>query len=455
MKKIYDITNEKLIFTNKALWALLIPVMLEQFLNTLMGMADTMMVSRVSAAAISAVALVDSINILVIQIFSAMAAGATIVCAQYIGSGNDERSNDAAKQVTLTVTCISMLAMLLCLLFYKPLLNFVFGAVEPDVMKDSITYFVVTAISFPFIALFSAGSAFFRAGGESRFPMIVSVISNVINVIGNAVFIFVFDMGVFGAAMATLLSRVFCMVVVFAALRKPTVEGQKIILKNYFTIRPDFPLIAKILSVGIPSGIENGMFQFGKLAIQSSVSLLGTAAIAAHAMVTILENLNGIAAMGMGIGLMTIVGQCVGGGKIEQAKYYIVKITVWAWIVVLVSCMFVFAITKPVIYIAGMEALSAKLCFDMMIYVSLVKPIPWAFSFVPGYGMRAAGDVKYSMIVSSLTMWFCRVLITTILIRVMGVGPIAVWIGMSCDWFVRAVIFTHRFFTGKWVKQLC
>ena len=449
------IQSEKLMFTNRQLWILLVPVMLEQFLNTLMGMADTMMVSNVSSAAISAVALVDSINILVIQIFSALAAGATIICAQYIGSGKIKESNEAAKQVTFTVTVISLTSMIACLIFTKPLLSFVFGAVEKDVMDASIIYFVITVISFPFIALFSAGSAFFRAGGESRFPMIVSVISNVINIIGNAVLIFVFHLGVAGAALATLLSRLFCMLVIFIALRKRTVDNQPIILKDYFRIKPDFNMIKKILAVGVPSGIENGMFQFGKLAIQSSVSLLGTAAIAAHAMVTVLENLNGIAAMGMGIALMTIVGQCIGAGLVEQAKYYIVKVTKWAWVVVLVSCIITFAITKPVIFLGGMEDKSAKLCIDMMIYVSLVKPIPWALSFVPGYGMRAAGDVKYSMIVSTLTMWFCRVLVTTLLIRVFNVGPIAVWIGMSCDWFLRAIIFSARFVSNKWIKNVC
>lgn len=455
MFNLYDrkvIKNEDAMFSNKALWALLIPLMLEQFLNTFMGMADTMMVSNVSSAAISAVALVDSINILVIQIFSAMAAGATIICAQYIGNGRVDKSNEAAKQVTFTVTIISIISMVLCLLFCKGLLNLVFGAVEADVMSDSIIYFIITAVSFPFIALFSAGSAFFRASGESKFPMVVSVISNGLNIALNALFIFSMNMGVAGAALATLISRVFCMVVVFVALRKKSMPKQVIVLKNYFRIRPDFSMIGRILTVGIPSGIENGMFQFGKLAIQSSVSILGTASIAAHAMTTILENLNGIAAMGMGIGLMTIVGQCIGAGKIEQAKYNIVKVSIWSWFVVLISCIITFIITKPVIILGGMEEISAKLCFDMMVYITIVKPIPWALSFVPAYGMRAAGDVKFSMIASSLTMWFCRVLVTTLLIRVFGVGAISVWIGMSADWFLRAIIFSARFVSGKWLS---
>ena len=450
LSRYYKIDKSKLLFTDKQMWALLIPVMLEQFLNSFMGMADTMMVSRVGSAAISAVSLVDAINVLIIQVFAAMATGATIICSQYIGRGNKDEANKAAYQVTLTVFTISMVISALGLIFCKPLLSLIFGQIEKDVMDASITYFIVSVISYPFIALFNAGAAFYRSAGNSKFPMKVSVISNVLNIIGNAILIFVFGMGVLGAALATLISRIFCMVVIFVFLRKP---DQIIVQKNYLKIRPHWVLIGMILSVGIPSGIENGMFQFGKLAIQSSVSTLGTMAIAANAMTIILENINGIAGMAMGIGLMTIVGQCIGAGEKTQAKYYIVKVTMCAELVVLTSCLILIIATKPVTYIAGMEPVAADMVFDMMLYITVTKPFVWVLSFVPAYGMRAAGDVKFSMTVSSLTMWFARVAISIFLIRVMHFGPIAVWIGMSCDWTLRAIIFTSRFFSGKWLEK--
>lgn len=451
MMKLYDknvIKNEKMMFSDKQVWLLLIPVALEQFLNSFMGMADTMMVSRVGSAAISAVSLVDSINVLVIQIFAALAAGATIICSQFIGKGDKKRANEAALQINLTVFVISVVLTILGLVFYRPILKLIFGAVDADVMRASETYFVITVLSFPFIALFNAGSSFYRAGGETRFPMIVSVISNVLNIAGNYVLIFVFGMGVEGAALSTLVSRIFCMAVIYIYLRK---ENQIIVLNRYF-VKPDYKMIMTLLAVGIPSGIENGMFQFGKLAIQSSVSLLGTKAIAANAMVIVLENINGIAGMAMGIGLMTVVGQCIGAGKIEQAKYYIVKVTVWAWWIVLACVVITMALTNTITSIAGMDGETAKMCFDMMVYITVLKPIVWTLSFVPGYGMRAAGDVKFSMITSSLTMWFVRVAISVFLIRCMGFGPIAVWIGMSADWTARAILFTGRFMSGKWTK---
>ena len=293
--RLYDATKldrEHMMFSNKQLITLLLPIMVEQLLNSFMGMADTMMVSNVGSAAISAVSLVDSINVLVIQVFTALGAGAAIICSQYLGRGDRESSNEAARQVTLSVLTISTVLSILCIVFRGPLLHLIFGQVEEAVMDNSVIYFLLTAISFPFIALFDAGGAFYRAAGNSRFPMMISVLSNGLNIAGNAVLIFGFQMGVEGAALSTLFSRIFCAVVIFWNLRKP---DQVIVVNHYLKIRPNFPLIGKILSIGIPSGIENGMFQFGKLAIQSSVSTLGTAAIAAQAMTIILENLNGIA----------------------------------------------------------------------------------------------------------------------------------------------------------------
>lgn len=453
MIKLYDKTQldkENLLFSGKALKMLLIPLMVEQLLNSFMGMIDTMMVSNVGSAAISAVSLVDSINTLVIQVFAAMATGATIICSQYIGSGSHEGSNRAARQIVLTVMAISVTLAVLCIVFRIPLLRLVFGQIEADVMKNAQVYFFITVLSYPFIALFNAGSAFYRASGDAKYPMKISVLSNVINIAGNAFLIFFLNMGVAGAAIATLLSRAFCTVVIFYQLSKPR---QEIVLNHYFSIRPDFPLILKILAVGVPSGIENGMFQFGKLAIQSTVSTLGTTAIAAQAMTIIFENVNGVAGVGIGIGLMTVVGQAIGAGRREEAKYYIVKLSGYAEIAVLLSCLFAFAICKPVMWLAGMEAESAELCFQMMIAITVVKPLVWVLSFIPAYGMRAAGDVRFSMVTATCTMWLCRVALAVFCMRVLGVGPMGVWIGMFADWSIRAVIFTLRYFGGTWIKM--
>lgn len=437
-------------FDNRTLWMLLIPLMIEQLLNSFMGMIDTMMVGNVGTAAISAVSLVDSINNLVIQVFSALATGATIVCSQYLGRRDEEGSNRAARQVVLAVLFISVLLMIFFLIGRKPLLELVFGKVDADVMEASLIYFYITVLSYPFLALFNAGSAFFRAGGNAKYPMKISVISNLLNILGNAILMFGFHMGVAGAALSTLLSRIFCTVVIFYSLRKPR---QPIVIHHYLRIHPDFALIGTIFSVGIPAGIENGMFQFGKLAIQSTVSTMGRIAISAQAMTNILEMVNGVAGIGIGIGLMTVVGQCMGAGRKEEAKYYIVKLTGYAWIVVALSCLFVIAIVKPVTRVAGLEPESAVLCIQMVTAITIVKPIFWTLSFIPAYGMRAAGDVRFSMITSTCTMWFCRVALCIFLARVYHMGPMAVWIGMFADWALRGLIFSVRFLKRKWLNR--
>jgi len=453
MHQLYDkskIDWDHLQFDSKALFALLLPLMVEQLLNTFMGMADTVMVGRIGGAAISAVSLVDSINVLFIQVFAALAAGGTIVCSYYLGRSDREGATDAAKQVMLSVTALSTVITALCLLTNRPLLKLVFGSIEADVMANARTYFYITALSFPFLALSNAGAAFFRAGGESRLPMLVSAAANLGNIAGNAVLIFVCGWGVRGAAISTLVSRIANAVALFALLRR---DRQPIVITDYRRLRPHWRTIRNVLMIGIPSGIENGMFQFGKLAIQSSVSTLGTAAIAAQALAIPMESLNGVAAVGCGIGLMTVVGQCIGAGKIEEAKYNVFRLIRIAWVAIVVSCAAVWLLSEPIAQLSGLEEESLQIFREMVTFITVTKPLFWVLAFIPGYGMRAAGDVAFSMIASSITMWLCRVTLAVALIRVFHFGPIAVWIGMAADWAVRSVIFGARLLSMKWTTK--
>ncbi len=442
--------KEEHLFSNKDLWRLLVPLVIEQLLASLMGTIDTMMVSNIGSASISAVSLVDSINILVIQAFSALAAGGTILCSRYIGHKDIKEAKRAAEQVIFIVAVTAAAVTSLCLSFREPLLRLVFGSVEPAIMEASKTYFFYTALSFPFIALYGAGSSVLRAQADTRRPMTISVVSNFLNVGGNAFLIWGLHMGVAGAAVSTLVSRIFCALAVFVVLRKP---GQMIEIRNYWNMRPDWGLIRKVLGIGIPSGVENSMFQFGKLAIQSTVSTLGTAAIAAQAMTNILESLNGVAAVGVGIGLMTVVGQCIGANREDEAVYYIKKLSVIAEVVLTVSCLTVFALTKPITMLGGMETESAALCLWMTAAITVMKPLVWTLSFIPAYGMRAAGDVRFSMVTSCASMWLCRVTLSVFLCRHMGFGPMGVWIGMFTDWTVRAAAFSLRFKSRHWLKH--
>lgn len=438
------------LFSSRELAALLIPVILEQVLTSLMGTMDTIMVSNVGSAAISAVSLVDSINNLIIQIFAALAAGGAIVCAHYIGKGDPQGANHAARQLLFVVTAISTAVAVLFLAVRTPLLRLVFGSIEPDVMKGSQTYFFYTALSYPFISLFSAGSAIFRSQENTRLPLKTAILSNVLNIFGNAVCIFGLGMGVAGAAIPTLLSRMFSALFILWNLRLPR---QEIVIRDYRKIRPDPANIARILSIGIPSGIENGMFQFGKLAVQSTVSTMGTISIAAQAMTNALEGLNGNAGVGVGIAMMTVVGQCIGAGRKDEAVYYIKKLTGIAEILVTSTCILFYILTQPVTVIAGMEPESAALCVRLMTCITIVKPLVWVLSFVPAYGMRSAGDVRFSMTVSVSTMWLCRVSLCIFLVHTFHMGPLAVWIGMFTDWSMRALFFSTRFHSRKWLQH--
>ena len=437
-------------FSNKSLRRLLIPLIIEQLLTSLVGTVDTMMVSNVGSAAISGVSLVDSINKLILFLFTALGTGGAIVCAQYLGRKDKENSDKAARQVLLSALALGVLCAAVCLVFRKGMLRLIFGSVEADVMQAAQVYFLITALSSPFIALFNASSALYRSSGNTRLPMVVSMASNALNIVGNAVLMFVFDLGVAGAALSTLISFIVAAVIMLAFQRRP---GQKIEVGKLTALRPDWKVILLVLSIGLPTGVENAMFQFGKLMVQSTVSTLGTTAIAANAVVTVLEYMSSMPSTAIGTGMMTVAGQCIGAGKLDEAKYNIKKLTAWGAVVLLAANWLIFGLTFPVVWLAGMDAPAAQLTIQVMLVISIVKPFLWPLSFLPINGMRAAGDVKFGMITSTVSMWVFRVGLTTILCRFLGVGLIGIWCGYFTDWFVRSVVFSLRYVSGKWTQH--
>lgn len=437
---------EKPTFTKKQILALLLPLAVEQVLNSLMGTADTLMVTRAGNAAVSAVSLVDSINILILYLFSALATGGTIICAQYLGRKEPDRANAAGSQLLLSVTALSVAIAAFCLVFCRPLLRLIFGSVEPEVMAQAEIYFRITALSFPFIGLYNAAAALFRVCNNARLPMVISTVTNAINIAGNAVLIFGCGMGAEGAALATLFSRLIAAAAVLYALKLPR---QEIRMQKFF-VRPAFPLIGSILALGIPTGIENGMFQFGKLAIQSTVSTMTTSEIAAQAMTAVLEQLTSNAAIGIGLGMVTVVGRCIGAGHMEEARQNIKRLTAYAVYAVIAFCALVALAVRPVVILGDMEPVAAELTVKLTRLFCLCKPFIWPLAFLPAYGMRAAGDVRFPMITSTVTMWVFRVALVVFLVRVYGFGPLAVWLGMFTDWFVRSICFSIRFHSNRW-----
>lgn len=437
-------------FSRKDLCYLLVPLIVEQIFTALMGTADTMMVARVGDFAVSAVSLVDSVNNLMLMIFTATATGGTIVCAQFLGAGDREGANRSARQVLLCVAVLSLLCCAGCILFRGPLLSAVFGGVEKNVMDAALIYFLVTALSYPVIGIYYASAALYRAAGNSKLPMLVSAAGNLLNIVGNAVFLFVFRWGVFGAALSTSLSRLLQCVVILWFHRRP---DQVIVLDRYLSIRPDWKLIKTVFRVGVPTGIENGMFQFGKLMVQSTVATLATAEIAAQAVINTMEYFTSMPSMAVGLGLVTVAGQCMGAGRPDEAKRYSLILTGISEVLVVVMGICMLFAMGGICSLSGLSAESTQIVTRMMLLINIVKPFVWPLAFTLPNGMRAAGDVTFSMVVSAGSMWVFRVVLCVVLIRFCGFGVLGVWIAMFVDWFDRDIWYGIRFLRGKWMRH--
>lgn len=438
-----------MLFNRQQLRALLIPLVIEQMLTGIMGVADTLMVSSVGEAAISGVSLVDSVNLLFVYFFSALAAGGTIICAQYVGRNDRKDTNNAARQVTLSCFVLALALGVILILARRPLLRLIFGNVETAVMEAAVVYMLITAASYPFLALYTAGAALFRATGDANRPMFVAAGADVMNIIGNALFIFVFRWGVMGAALSTLLSRIASAAVMLRLQNR----SPDIALGDVRKLRPDMAMIRRILRVGLPNAVENGMFQFGRLMVQSTVSTLGTTAIAVQAIVTTLEFFGSMPAQAVGTGLLTVAGQCIGRGRPDEARFYMKKLTRISTAII-AGMGFLICVPAPLLMrFTALTADGGALACRILWVVMMFKIVIWPTAFTLPNGMRAAGDVTYAMWVSTLSMWIFRVALSWYLCRYTSIGLWGVWIGWCIDWTVRGLCFLFRFRSGKWLDH--
>lgn len=436
-----------MLYSNRDLRNLLIPLMLEQLLAGLMGVADTMMVTRVGDAAISAVSCVDAVNTLMLYLFAALATGGTIVCSQYLGRKDREGAGNAARQVYFVAFVLSIALTVICILLRAPILRLVFGTVEEEIMTRALRYFFITALSYPFLAINQVSAAQFRAQGNSKLPMNVTLMANLVNIAGNSLLIFVAGWGVAGAALSTLFSRILACVALLWYQRKPE---NVICVDHYLSIRPDGAIIRMVLRIGVPTAIENGMFQFGRLVVQSTVSTLGTTAIAAQAMTYMLDMFQTYTGQAVGLGLLTVVGTCLGAGEIQQAKTYTKKLLILSECMVVGTGILILLIAKPVMWISGLSPEASALSYRLVIFIVIMKSLLWVLSFTLPNALRAAGDASFTAVVSAISMWVFRVGMSWVLCRHMGVGLAGVWIAWITDWFVRSCVYVPRYLSGKW-----
>ena len=439
------------LFTRQQLIALLLPLIAEQALSVTIGLADTLMVSSVGEAAVSGVSLVDSFNTLMIQIMSALATGGAVVTSQYIGRQEPRDARNAAAQILFILSSFSLLVAVVVVVGRHAILQGIFGSIDADVMHYAETYFLLSALSYPFIGLYNAGAALFRAQGNSKISMLSSLVMNVVNIGGNAVLIFYFKMGVMGAALASLVSRMIACFAVIYLLEKP---GCLLRIEHLTDLKPDLPLIRRILRVGIPAGIENGMFQIGKLSVSSLTSTLGTAAIAANAVANTTTTFLNIPANAVGMAALTVVGQCLGAGEKDQAVYYSRRLMLFAycgaWFMNLSA--FLFA-NKFALGLFSLSPEAYAMALEVMVWFNIVSLFIWPSSFTMPNILRAAGDARFTMTVSIVSMWAFRVGFCYLCVLAFHGGLLAIWMGMYLDWAFRSLCFFVRFLRGKWLEQ--
>jgi putative MATE family efflux protein len=438
-------------WNNRALFNMIWPLMVEQVLAVTMGAADTAMVSSVGEFAISGVNIVDNINNLLIIAFVALCTGGAVVVSQYIGRRDTGNARLAARQLVYVVTAVSLIIMVITLVIRRPLISFIYGNIEDDVMTAAVIYLMITAFSYPMLAIYNACAALFRSIGNSKVTMRIALFVNILNIGGNALFIFVFRLGVVGAALSTLISRTVAAVVLTVMLILNTRDP--ISLAGIFKIKIVRSMIRNILNVGIPSGLESSMFQVGRLLTQRIFTVFGTAAIAGNAIASVVNSFSFMPGNAYSMVLLTVVGQCVGAGDYAAARKNTAKIMKLSYITIIAMNLLVYIFLEQVVGLFSLSGEAHDFAMSFLRVHCISMAIGWAMSFGLPNALRAAGDARFVMVAASISMWTVRVSFAYLLTYVFGVGPLGVWIAMGCDFISRGTSYLVRWKSGKWEKK--
>lgn len=436
-------------FRPEQLRQLIYPLIIEQVLAITVGMVDTVMISYAGEAAMSGVSLVDMINNLLINIFAAIATGGAVVISQYLGSGNKSRASQAASQLITVSMVIAMGFMVLSILGNRPILSLLFGSIEPDVMDSASIYFLISAWSYPFLAVFNACAAIFRSMGNAKISMKISAGMNIFNAIGNAILIFGFSMGAAGAALSTFAARVLGAIVI---LMLAAGSGNEVRVKYRELLRLEKDMVRRILHIAIPSGVENGLFQLGRVLVVSIIALFGTAQIAANAVANTLDSMGCIAGQAMNLAMITVVGQCMGAGEKEQAIHYTKKLWKTTYLITAVINTFILLGLPLILKCFSLSQEAYRYAYILVMIHDGMAIFLWPTSFTMPNALRAAGDVKFCMFISIFSMVVFRILFSVVFGIWLGWGAIGVWTAMVIDWIFRAALFVWRFVQGKWLE---
>jgi putative MATE family efflux protein len=439
------------VWDNRALFSLLCPLIIEQILAVTMGAVDTIMVSSVGEHAVSAVNIIDNINNLLIIAFTAMCTGGAVVVSQYIGRRDFRDSSIASKQLVYIVTLISLLIMMVSVIFRRPIVGLIYGKIENDVMNAASVYFLITALSYPFLAINNANAALFRAVGNSKVPMLIALLVNILNIGGNAFLIYVVKIGVAGAALSTLVCRTTAATITTVMLYRN--KASPISLFGLKKVRFIKSMIQNILNVGLPSGIESSMFQIGRLLTQRIFPVFGTSAIAANAVASVINSFSFMPGTAYGIALLTIVGQSVGAKDYTEAKKQTLKIMKLAYITLFIMSAFIYIFMEPLISMFSLSAEAHNFAKSFLRIHCISMALGWPMSFALPNALRAAGDARFVMAASSISMWVIRVCAAYLFTFILGIGPLGVWLAMGADFIVRGSAFALRWRSGKWQEK--
>ena len=435
------------LFSNRELANLIGPLVIEQFLAVFVGMADSIMVANVGEAAVSGVSLVDNIMILIINIFAALATGGAVVAGQYIGRKDEKSACKAATQLVWFVS-LSAVAIMILVYFGKDIiLNQVFGHITAEVKGHADIYLLIVTASIPFIALYNGGAAIFRAMGNSQVSMRVSLLMNAINVTGNAILVFGLRIGTAGVAIPTLISRMVAAIVITVLLCNQT---RILHIERTLKIRFDGRMIRKILAIGVPNGLENSMFQLGKILVLSLVSTFGTYAIAANAVSNAIALFQILPGMAISLAITTVISQCVGANDYEQVHYYLKKLLAIIYVAMVGTVALIFLALPLILKAYNLSDQTAAAATNIIHFHGISAMIIWPLSFALPAAYRAAGDAKACMYTSIVSMWIFRIGVSYLVGKYMGLGVFGVWVAMVIDWVVRAICFIIRYFNGKW-----
>ena len=434
------------LFTGKQLRALILPLIVEQFLGIFVGMADTMMVASAGEAAVSGVSLVDSLNVLLIVMLVALTTGGSVIISQHLGAKSYSDALKSAQQLLLSTTSLSLLMTAIALLGNYWLLHFIFGNIAPDVMGHARIYFFILAFSYPFLAIYNSCAAIFRAMGNSKISMTASLVMNLLNVCGNALLVFCFHMGASGVAISSLISRMFAAAFLLLMLRRP---DQLITLKTY-SLQFDTGIIRKLLYIGVPSSIETSIFQIGKLLVLSVVAGFGTSATTANAVSNSLSQFALIPAAAIGTAMITISGQCIGAGAYDLAVSYTKKLLLLSHGILAATNLIMFFACPYLLPLYSLTPETLQTATLLIRVHSIGAIFLYPESFMLTNTLRAAADVKYPMVVSILSMWIWRVGFSYILGIYFHMGVLGVWVAMLSDWLCRSICFGLRFRSGVW-----